>query len=709
MKRIFLLVLVMAACCTARTITGTAYRRVQQASDTLLYTILLQNIAGETQSPWVEVGCPVAPDVVTGTQGLVIKNAAGESYQYQQFDQTATFNESMRFTVASLKAPSLGNGDTTRLYVYRTNTPPGNTNTADIDSIESKNYTVDITIGGTVWTASCNDALNNNTRVTASGAARKSWRAIRSFYNGATEHAQMWVCWYVDLWQDNTVSVMPKITNGWFANGQAYSISGWSFKTGETTIRSGGALAQHHHSAWFACDTLGAKTWSANTPKYHHRYHPLLFGDSRMTFYHPPITPYYNRAGANYYTPGTYGTIDPQTGGAGDRADIGQLPNWSTTALVTQNREDCRYDYTNSLAWAWAPFNYTNKSTGEVVVLDSSSYDGMGTSYPYGGWWTGGGGDQVTSSGGTGSWGGTGGQEAFDPSHHPEPSFHPYLRMGHYWLLDQIALNGNQVVGWNPSDYRCVLVGDKRYYAQNVMDWQVRNTAWSLRAKNNAAYIYPDAHPAKNYLTAIANRDWELLDAWWGGDAPENHPPLSIWQGFVIDHEEWALLFHEDYTATSVVLNRARGFDNQSTVDYHTSRVTMGRGYVTNGFYNSIAYEIEISPAANPDNLYTSWSDVRVINGGSRFAYLSATSGLNPNVGGGLAYAGGYVALSHGLSNAIKGFLPATDSAHIKAVKIDSLMGVHATVAMEDDDGYGAINKYYIRERSECDYGNLHY
>jgi hypothetical protein len=186
----------------------------------------------------------------------------------------------------------------------------------------------------------------------------------------------------------------------------------------------------------------------------------------------------------------------PTTGG---RDDIGLLPNWAASYLLSQDSTLKEITLRNAdLAGSFSS-HYRDKKTGRPVSL---------MDYPYmtiNGRWT----DTMNPA--------TGKYENFpdcapgmcdspythDASHQPALAYLPYLVSGDYYYLEELQFWAM----WNAFETN---PGYRNNIQGVVASEQVRGQAWSLRTLAEAAYITPDKDVMKTAFTNIinSNLDW---------------------------------------------------------------------------------------------------------------------------------------------------------------------------------------------------------
>jgi hypothetical protein len=187
----------------------------------------------------------------------------------------------------------------------------------------------------------------------------------------------------------------------------------------------------------------------------------------------------------------------PDTGG---REDIGMLPAWAATYLLSMDKRAAQATLgTATLAGSWSA-HYRDKNTGRPISLLDYPYM---TIYGHSG-------DTVNPV--------TKKAEAFpvcatttacntpytaDTAHQPAFAYLPYLVTGDYYYLEELQFWAM----WNQ-------FSSNPGYRQNIkgllQQEQVRAQAWSLRTLAEAAYITPDSDRLKSHFAQIltSNLDW---------------------------------------------------------------------------------------------------------------------------------------------------------------------------------------------------------
>lgn len=185
--------------------------------------------------------------------------------------------------------------------------------------------------------------------------------------------------------------------------------------------------------------------------------------------------------------------------GTGGRDDIGLLPGWAATYLLTMDKRAKEVTLgTADLAGSWS-IHYRDKKTDKPISLHD---------YPY-----------MTVLGHKGDTlnPATKAYESFpacpkevcatplghDVSHQPNFAYLPYMLTGDHYYLEELQF-------WGTYDAFSSNPGYRQGISGLVKPEQVRGQAWALRTIAEAAYITPDGEPLKTAFDSIvkANLKW---------------------------------------------------------------------------------------------------------------------------------------------------------------------------------------------------------
>ncbi len=214
----------------------------------------------------------------------------------------------------------------------------------------------------------------------------------------------------------------------------------------------------------------------------------------------------------------------PTTGG---RDDIGLLPGWAATYLLTMDKrvKDVTLG-TADLSGSWSS-HYRDRNTDRPVsVFDYPYMTILGRSTDTR--------NPVTKL-----------YEAFpvcatttacnspnthDSSHQPAFSYLPYLVTGDYYHLEELQFWAM----WNTFSSN---PGYREFKKGLLKSDQVRGQAWSMRTLAEAAYISPDTDPLKAQFTYFLNANLDWYDANYTNANDNNFGILT--HGYAVAYDNW--------------------------------------------------------------------------------------------------------------------------------------------------------------------------
>lgn len=278
----------------------------------------------------------------------------------------------------------------------------------------------------------------------------------------------------------------------------------------------------------------------------------------------------------------------PMTGG---RGDIGLLPAWAATYLLTQDSRIKEMTLrTADLAGSFSS-HYRDKTTGRPVSLADHPYMTiLGHS-----------GDTFNPA--------TGKFEAFpdcggdcstpnthDTAHQPNLAYLPYLVTGDYYYLEELQFWGMwDAFSSNPS-YRGNIKG-------LVQPDQVRGQGWSMRTLGEAAYISPDKDSLKTAFNNIVSSNLDWFNDTYTNNASANKLGVLV-NGYALSYaNETAIAPWQDDFFTSAIGHLSElGFTKASPLltwkaQYPVSRmVGIGACYIDAAMYTMIIRSSSSSP-----------------------------------------------------------------------------------------------------------------
>lgn len=481
-----------------------------------------------------------------------------------QVDKKAIYSAdgSLRHAVISLNIPTLTASATQALHMHLTpavSTPAATSPGALLAAGFAAS--VRATVGGTLYTASANVLLSTGPYTTwLSGNIIDEWHVSSPLKTGAgSAHPHLAARFAIRAHGTSRARVDVAIENNW-----AYEPTPSNFSydaavvIGATTAYSKLALTHFSHARWRKV------FWWGTTPRTHERHNGAYLIDSKIVPNYDQ-TVVINESLLNGYSAEWTGSkIEPMGNGValagmpttGGRRDIGLLPGWAVSYLLTMDKRAKIVTLgTGDLAGSWNG-HYRDKNTGYPINL---------MDYPY-----------MTIAGQFGDTRNpaTGLYEAFpactncantntlDTSHQPGFSYLPYVVTGDYYYLEELH-------------FYCMynLFAGNPGYRENIKGLfkpdQVRAQAWSIRTLAQAAFITPDSHPFKQDFPfwLDSNREWYETNYSDPGALLANNLGI-LSHGYAIVYENYTGVspWMDDFFTSACGLAVELGYSNWATL-----------------------------------------------------------------------------------------------------------------------------------------------
>lgn len=442
-----------------------------------------------------------------------------------QLDVKATHPDgSVRHAVVSGIVPSLAAGEGRAMSLMKSNAPHGAGLAPKTLLSNGFSSSVHATIGGVRYNASADDLIKTGAayQTWLSGAVANEWHVsapLKSADGSVHPHltARFAIRWY-DAIKKARVDVT--IENAWAYEPNPQNIT----YDAEVMVRgavvySKPALNHLHHSRW-----RKMFWWGGDASQVHVKHNTNYLIASRALPNYDQSVKISETTLAGLKTKFSGVVTEPMNVGlavramatTGGRDDIGLLPSWATSYLLSMDKraKDATLG-TADLAGTWS-MHYRDKNTGRPVSL---------IDYPY---MTilGRRGDTLNRT--------TKQYEAFpdcpttlcatpyshDSSHQANFAYLPYLVTGDHYYLEELQFWSMWNVFSSNPGYRGNIQG-------LLHRTQVRGQAWSLRTLAEAAYITPDNDRLKEHFNRIltSNLDWYNANFLSGG---ASHNALGV-------------------------------------------------------------------------------------------------------------------------------------------------------------------------------------
>lgn len=547
------------------------------SSSTALADIV--NVTVTNQAGSNQVNVPVtlghvfkAGDIPSGT--TLGAKLADQTEIPLQVDNKATHADgSLRHAVLTAKLSNIPNGATLPITLYQKNNPLGGA-TISISQLLATSFdaTVNLTIGGTTYSASARDLLQNSSSTNwLSGSLASEWLVngpVRT--SGGAAHPHLTARFAIRAFDDMNrarVSVTVENTNVLVAGAQAYTYDASVSVQGKGTVLSQSNVSHYRQGRWHRV------FWWGNDPQVHITHEKNYFESTRaIPAYDPNVTvPEFRLTEwTSTYNQNSdlmeFGLIDPYMPGPGNRThgDIAPVPGWTATWIISQDPRAKTYMLGTDAQAGTFNVHFRDENTGYPIrATDHSNWsayvsDDSGNYYPPG------------LSNGFPSY------AKPEPSHQPDIGYVPYLITGDYFYLEEMQF----WAAWN------IMYGGQHDGANGYVVWdQVRGQAWSLRSIAHAAYATPDSHPLKTYFLTILDNNRQKMDNTWlnpasgefewpgAGVNPLGFITIPAWLGFNYSMSTWM----DDYLTWSVGHMVALGFTEWTAFRDYKVRFPVGR------------------------------------------------------------------------------------------------------------------------------------
>lgn len=443
-----------------------------------------------------------------------------------QLDVKATHADgSVRHAVISAVIPTLGAGTVRTISMIKSTAAQAASPISTANPLNNGfSAAIDANINGVHYSASAESLLKNAAKVSTwlSGPVANEWHVdapLTTASGVAHPHltARFAIRWYEAA---KKARVDVTVENGW-----AYAAAPQDF-TYDAKVTVGGVqvyakpgLTHFHRARW-----RKLFWWGGAEPQINIKHNTAYLIQTRaVPNYDQSLTMsetslqggLANWKGASIEPMGVGAANDymPSTGG---RNDIGLLPGWSVSYLLSMDKRarDIALG-TGDLAGSWSMHFRDQKTNRPISIIDYPYMTILGRS-------------SDTRNPATGL------REAFpecagpklctspythDSSHQPSLAYLPYLLTGDYYYLEELQFWAMwNVLSPNP--------GYRGYAKGLVQRTQVRGQAWSLRTLAHAAYITPDSDMLKKDFTQILDNNLQ-----WYSDlylTPATTNPLGV-------------------------------------------------------------------------------------------------------------------------------------------------------------------------------------
>lgn len=279
----------------------------------------------------------------------------------------------------------------------------------------------------------------------------------------------------------------------------------------------------------------------------------------------------------------------PTTGG---RPDIGLMPAWAVTWLLSMDRRarDATLG-TAELAGSWS-IHYRDQKTDRPVSIENYPYMTL-LGHPS---------DTINPK--------TRKSEAFpecrdcvnpnvaDSAHMPAFNYLPYLLTGDYYQLEELQFWAMWCVFKTNPGYRGNVQG-------LIYRAQVRDQAWSLRALGEAAYITPDDDPLKAQFQRIVENNLQWYNANYSNNPEANRLGINVNNAIEYNNQLGIAPWMDDFFTSAAGRLTELGFERALPLLRYKARFPVSRMTSENFCWIfGAAYSMNVRAAVNAP-LYT--------------------------------------------------------------------------------------------------------
>lgn len=477
-------------------------------SDTpnLVTSLKIQNLSTAQSNVPVSFGQVFAKGDLPANSSLSAQLNDGTALQIQ-IDAKATHDDgSLRHAVISANLPQLSANTTETVKLIKNSAAalPGVAATPAALLAAGFNAGINITLNGQTYSASADSLLKSGKYSNwLAGAIVNEWQVSAPLKNAqGVEHPHLTARFAIRSYAgQNKARVDVTLENNWaYEPGPQNFTYDAQVQVGSQTVYSKAGLTHYHHARWRKVFWWGAE------PQIHIQHNTAYLiaskavpnYDQSIVFTAASITPIKAKFTGAVTEPMGSGMAEPYMPAPGGRPDIGLLPGWAATYLLTMDKDAKQATLGSAdLAGSWS-MHYRDKNTDKPISL---------VNYPY-----------MTLLGNPGdtinpatkkseSFPACGGvctnSNVADSAHEPAFSYLPYLVTGDYYHLEELQF-------WTMYNLLQSNPGYRNFGKGLFHRTQVRGQAWILRTLADAAYITPNNDALKTQFTTFLsdNLDW---------------------------------------------------------------------------------------------------------------------------------------------------------------------------------------------------------
>lgn len=472
-------------------------------------TIAVQGSGPDQTRVPLTFGQPFGVGDVPSNMTLTGKLADGTSIPLQVDVKARHADGSLRHAVISAVLPNLSTKLGQVISLYKS--APTTSNSASAASLLNSGFSagVSIVVDGATYTASPDALLRSGAYTTwLAGPIATEWMMTAPLVtDSGVVHphltARFGVRWYPNAARKARLEVVIE-NNKTFAAGARNFNYDVNIQIEGKTVFKQKDLTHYHHGRWHQL-----AWWDGAAPNAYLKHNiPYLLSTKAVPNYDQTVT--ISNDLLNEYTQPMQtdrqglmkiGPVVDYMPTAGGRVDIGPLPGWAVSYLLSMDKraKDIMLAAADG-SGSWS-VHYRDENTGYPVRLDNPVNAKITTHGNFNHM-----GPLPVPRCANNDWSLCATPYQADAAHQPSLTYVPYLVTGDYFYLEELQF----WAAFNPLGTDPGMHGNEL----GLVRWdQVRAQAWSMRTLGQVAYITPDNHPQKAYWTTQLNNNLDFYNA----------------------------------------------------------------------------------------------------------------------------------------------------------------------------------------------------
>jgi len=435
----------------------------------------LENQSGATQNNAVTTFGQVFTEGEIAAGVNLSARLSGGTNVPLQVDKKATHNDgSLRHAILTARIPSLGSGGDTLTLSTGGNALGGSA--VSLNDVLASNFDaqVNLNVGGTIYSASAKNLLQNATPTTwLSGSLVSEWLVGAPVKTqGGAAHDHLTAYFHVRAYAGTSqVRVDVVIENNWTLVSGPRDISyDAEISVGDSSVYTS-SLNHRHQSRWHQA------FWWGTEPAIYVKHDNEYLKATKAIPNYLPLTPSESKLDnlTSAIVPMNNADLTDNFENTGAQQQIGPMHHWASLYAVSMDRRAFLATLRNDSGGAAYTMHYRDKTTGNPVSID----DHPTLSEQF---------DNLPACGGS-----CGSPYAEDVGHSPLLGYMSYLVTGDYFYLEELQF-------WAVWTFLNINAEYRNYSDGLWYTGSVRGQGWSYRTLGYTAYITPDSHPLKAHF-----------------------------------------------------------------------------------------------------------------------------------------------------------------------------------------------------------------